>query len=459
MSITEDLLSDHDNDGLQAALDAAINAGLDAQETSTGPLIAVQKYRSYTDCKGHEDTLGWTAKGLQDLLTVVEVADPGLLGWTAKSSAPCVGFHSLDGWRNDDNVEQVSAVVYDMDQVEISMEEVLAVLELEGWACAGWHSWSHVDGSPFHSFRIILPLKESLPPQYSRDAHKTLLRWFQDEHYGDEKCYNPSRCYILPAVPTDKTDKTWGGHVPVPVVHDGDYLDFSDELAGWVARDEKRGLQSKKKAKKKAAKAKFQTKYGDAKNAKIIPFVPNLDDGREVLSMDWTAQTPLLASLGAVEHFRAVGLNVGRGYRQPTMNLCSWTLYRAGYSMEYISSVVGEMVEKAKQIDKTYYDKKLVQNLRHYERVDERCGSDVLASNILKVAWEGHHEAARHYARVLARGIHLRTSDGGKLDHRALAAVIGVPVQALTVWRQSLVDAGLVVQTGQCRGRRYIVFP
>ncbi len=63
--------------------------------------------------------------------------------------------------------------------------------------------------------------------------------------------------------------------------------------------------------------------------------------------------------------------------------------------------------------------------------------------------------ALERYARILARYRTLRRPGGGKVDHGAVARVVGLPVEVVVAWRGLMERAGLVWAEGEAQGRRY----
>lgn len=115
--------------------------------------------------------------------------------WLACSSPTAYRPHATRGAAG---VEHVSCIILDYDD-GTSIED--AVAAWGRWPLIVHTSWSHTDAHP--RFRLVLPLADPVPGE----AWLRAWTWAWDRSGGhiDEACKDPSRLYLLPALPRHDT--------------------------------------------------------------------------------------------------------------------------------------------------------------------------------------------------------------------------------------------------------------
>jgi hypothetical protein len=133
----------------------------------------------------------------------------------------------IDGTRANKNVRSVTAVVVDLDHLDVTADNTwLEALKSSGVAAVVHSTHSHAPGSP--SLRLVMPVSRPvLPAEWSRVWSAVLSRY---QLPGDPACKDPSRAYYAPTTRADVA--------PVALTLEGESLDVDALLAELPAANE-----------------------------------------------------------------------------------------------------------------------------------------------------------------------------------------------------------------------------
>lgn len=253
---------------------------------------------------------------------------------------------------------------------------------------------------------------------------------------------------ILPCCPArGSVDADFGGINPkVYILDDGPLLDPGElpEPPPQVRRDRK--------------------KLWSHRAAKPRPYEPTINDaGVDAFLAMARRETPgLLASLDAAEVARRDGVLAACQSRHAALSGVCFALYRTGAPLDDISVLIDEVVEatspKGARARREFLHTAERLDAYWFRRgVSEDAAVPEIVEAVTAEAGVPEHQlpALERYARILARYRTLRRPGGGKVDHGAVARIVGLPVEVVTAWRGLMERAGLVWSEGEREGRRY----
>ena len=116
--------------------------------------------------------------------------------------------------RLNENVDQLTALVYDFDETSLTPKGVHEALK--GKLAHVVHtSWSHTDDAP--RFRLVIFLKEPLSPARFSRAWAACLAWLGYTSEADRKCKDAARLYLLPATSPSRKYEAYMDLSPPPL--------------------------------------------------------------------------------------------------------------------------------------------------------------------------------------------------------------------------------------------------
>ena len=121
-----------------------------------------------------------------------------------------------ENYRNTDNLECRSLLTIDIDECEMSHDEIVFELEMLGYALVAYSTWR--SSASAYRFRVVLPLSREI----TGDEYVAVMRWFTtltDLHI-DESAFKPAQFMYMPSVSSDKVDESFtlviaGGEIDV----------------------------------------------------------------------------------------------------------------------------------------------------------------------------------------------------------------------------------------------------
>jgi len=101
-----------------------------------------------------------------------------------------------EGYRNNDNLECRSLLTIDIDDCEMSREEIVFELEMLGFALVAYSTWRSSAGA--YRFRVVLPLSREI----TGDEYVAVMRWFATltDLKIDESAFKPAQFMYMPSV-------------------------------------------------------------------------------------------------------------------------------------------------------------------------------------------------------------------------------------------------------------------
>lgn len=133
-----------------------------------------------------------------------------------KRRIPCWSptIYAPNSKRSNDNVNQLTALVYDFDETSLTPKAVHDALK--GKLAHVVHtSWSHTDDAP--RFRLVIFLEEALSPARFTRAWASCLAWLGYTAEADRKCKDASRLYLLPATSPSRKYEAYMDLSPPPL--------------------------------------------------------------------------------------------------------------------------------------------------------------------------------------------------------------------------------------------------
>jgi len=384
----------------------------------------------------------------------------------SKDAAPCLlpctlkarpGKRTKSGRRRATDADVANLLIFDLDHGNIEESDLEAALVDLDVIAVMYPTWK--SGSVYGMrWRVIIPLARSVPGGGYKSLWIKMARAIERGLYA-QGCFRPEQGWIdwtgktvtqpaiLPCCPASGADdEDFGGTRPkVYVLDDGQLLEPGDVPEPPQVRTERKKLWSHRDAKPRPYKATLN------------------DAGVEAFEAMARRETPhLLASLDAVEVARRDGLAATRGTGHAALSGVCFALYRTGAPLDDISVLIDDVL-----IASSPGGDRARRKMEHTaERLDAywlRRGwaEDAAVPEILHAVTAEADvpplqlSALERYARILARYRTLRRPGGGRVDHGAVASIIGLPVEVVTAWRGLMERAGLVWAEGEGQCRRY----
>lgn len=360
------------------------------------------------------------------------------------------------GRRRVTDADAGTALVYDLDHGDLDAGTVERALVRLKVASAFWATWQ--SGPAGLRWRVLVPLAtpvavaeyEALWVAWARALEAAIAREVGERREGgwiDWQARSVTQPAILPCRPPDGSTGSpaypWGGRVPSVVHVEGEVL-----VPG-----------TKPPGRSSGAPRTFESKARP-----LTPYLPSSTTQRAreaaaLLAKGTFVTPPPLAALDGVAFLREHGVRAERGGRHATVSSVIWTLYRLGAEPDEWVAAAEEMIASTgNAADRRHVERLAPRLVAYHDRV--AAAAEPAVGELRRAVGDvprPQRPALVRYCRVLARAAHLRRAEGGKLDHGALARIVGLDVRVLTAWRQKMTAAGLVHEWGTEQARRYRV--